>query len=443
MIIDFKNFINEKEAISPSQYKPYGQACEEDDSIKNRYKEIFEEYKKKYSGDRNAYRLYLPLIEEKQKSETEKEITDFLKTKECDVVDYMIGQAKFRNARNPKRIGQILTGLERNASPEEKIELKRLMKAFIEDPNRKQGSASKYLVCVSRHPYDIAGADTNRKWTNCMTLVTGQNHHYLIHDVKEGSLVGYLIESSDKNIKDPIANCAIKPYISADNPSDIILVKDNKTYPQPYPDFERTITNFLNEINGEKTQGIYCLNPKLYNDNKLNNKIVNFKELTPDIIKKIAKIYKIKQRDLVINDDLSVDVKGDVDISDRMLTKMPLMFNHVYGNFSANNNQLKTLIGSPKIVDGDFLVFNNQLVDVIGSPEKVGGEYAVSDNYIKSIEGCPKEVGSHFDVSFNKNLSLLKRAKVPCVIGGKFVNRTGDNQSTADVYEHLIPYNKF
>ena len=26
------------------------------------------------------------------------------------------------------------------------------------------------LVVISRHPYDIAGSDTDRNWTNCMTI---------------------------------------------------------------------------------------------------------------------------------------------------------------------------------------------------------------------------------------------------------------------------------
>ncbi len=422
-ITDFKKF----EAISPSQFRPYMNVWTEDPLLRDRYKDIFETYKKKFSGDKNAYRIYLPLVEEIKKSETEIEITGFLDKAGYDIIDYIAGQAKFRGARNPKRIGQVITGLERNATPEEKLALKDLMKKFIEDPNRKQGAASKYLVCISRHPYDIAGADTNRKWENCMTLGTENgNHHYLIHDVKEGSLVGYLIEKDDKNIKDPIANCAIKPYLNVDDESDVILVRDPKTYPQPYPDFERTVTNWLDEVNGGK-QGIYCLNSKLYNDNRLNNKIVTVRDMNPEIIKKIAKVYGIKLRNLIINDDMSIDVKGDVDLSDRVLTKFPLVFNRVFGNFRATDNNLTTLEGSPCIVDGDFLVYNNKLESLKGGPTKVGGEYSISTNNLKSLDHCPTEVGSHFDMSFNKNLSHIRRADVTCQIGDKFVNRGADD----------------
>lgn len=442
-IKDFKDFdISEKKAISISQYRPYGKVWSENPSFRERYKVIFEDYKKKYSGDKNAYRIYLPLIEDVKKSEIENEITNFLNEKGWEVIDYVAGQAKFKGAKNSRRIGQVLTGLERNATEEEKALLKKLMKNFIEDPDRKQGAASKYLVCISRHPYDIAGADTNRKWTNCMTLGDGQNHHYLIHDVEEGSLVGYLIDSNDKNIEDPIANCAIKPYINVDDENDVILVKDNKTYPQPYPDFERTVTTFLKEINGDRT-GIYCLNDKLYNDNRAANKVVNYKEMTPDVIKDIARIYGIKIKDLVINPDMTVDVKSNVDISDRMLTKIPLMFNHVYGSFYASNNQLRNLEGAPQVVDGDFLVFNNQLTDLKGGPKKVGGEYSITDNYVKSMDGCPEEVGSYFDISFNKALAHLKRKDIPCKIAGKFVNRTDTNQSSSDVYEGLKRFKDF
>ena len=361
-------------------------------------------------------------MEENVKSDLENEITNFLDKNNWEVIDYVAGQARYKGAKNPKRIGQVLTSIERNGTPEDKPYVSGLMKKFIEDSNRKQGNSSKYLVCISRHAYDIAGADTDKKWDNCMTMGTGENVRFLIHDVREGSLVAFLINKDDKNINDAIANCAIKPYINSDNPTDIILVKDSKTYPQPYPDFERTVTTFLNEVNGDR-KGIYCLNNKLYNDNRLSNKIVNIDKMTPENIKKIAKVYGIKMKDLIINDDLSVDVKSNVDLSHRMMTKLPLVFNRVYGSFNIEDNQLKSLEGCPSIIDDDFIAYNNQLETLKGGPVRVGGEYCVSDNHLVDIDGAPEEVVSHFELSFNKNLESVKRSDIRTKIGGRFVNR--------------------
>jgi len=432
-ILNYDSFLNEK--LKPSQFREYMKVWDENPELRNRYKEIFESYRNKYDGDKNAYRIFLPVVSEVTKSEVESEITSYLDKNNYDIVDYIVGQARFRGAKNPKRIGQVLTGLERNAPEDEKQHVKDLMKKFIEDPNRKQGASSKYLVCISRHPYDIAGADTDRKWDNCMTLGSGENEKYLIHDVREGSLVGYLINKDDRNIQDPVANCAIKPYINNENPSDIILVKDSKTYPSPHPDFERTVVQFLSEVNGDR-KGVYCLNNKLYNDNRLNNKVINVDRLTPENIKRIAKAYGIKIKNLIINDDLSVDVKGNVDLSGRELKSLPLIFNRVWGSFMIQDNDLKSLEGSPAIVDGDFLAYNNKLESLKGGPIKTGGEYSVSDNILNNLDGGPEEVGTFFEISFNKKLAHLKRADIiKTKILGKFVNRTGDYQSSSDVYE--------
>jgi len=425
------NSFNEK--LKPSQFREYMKVWDESPELRDRYKDIFEKYKSKYDGDKNSYRIFLPLIEDVKVSDLEKSITDLLDKNGWEVIDYAAGMGRFKGAKNPKRIGQVLTSLERNSKDEEeKTHIKLLMKQFVEDTNRKQGSSSKYLVCISRHPYDIAGADTDRKWDNCMTMGSGGNVHYLIHDVREGSLVSYLINKDDKNIQDPIANCAIKPYINGEDPSDIILVKDSKTYPQPYPDFERTVTTFLGEINGDR-KGIYCLNSKLYNDNRLNNKIVNIDELNPETITKIAKVYGIKK--LIINDDMSVDVKGSVDLSGKMLTKLPLIFNRVWGSFTVADNQLKSLEGCPSIVDGDFFAYGNQLMSLKGGPTKVGGEYSVSGNYLNSINGIASEIGSHLDVSFNSKISSLKKSDVDSKIGGMFINRSSTEQSYSDSSE--------
>jgi hypothetical protein len=415
-ILNFKSF----EALKPSQFRDYMKVWDELPHLKDRYKDIFFEYKEKYDGDKNAYRIYLPLQQEKVISETERQISEYLNKNNYELLDYTIGQARFIGAKNPKRIGQVLTQLERNASDEEKIFIKDLMKKFVEDPIRKQGNTSEYLVCISRHPYDIAGADTDRKWDNCMTMGSttgGQNVKYLIHDVREGSLVSYLIKINDKNISDPVANCAIKPYINQYDKTDFILVKDNKVYPQPYPDFSKTVDAWVKEVNGSKGEGIYCLNPKLYNDNLIGSKIINIKEMNPTNIKRIAKAYGIKMKDLVIHDDLSIDVLSDVDLSERMLVNIPLNFNKVYGTFDISNNRLKTLVGCPKIIEGDFIAYRNRIESLDGGPIEVGGEYSVMENDLKTLQGAPQKVGGLFDVSFNPNIPHITKQDIDSIVG--------------------------
>jgi len=96
----------------------------------------------------------------------------------------------------------------------------------------------------------------------------GQNAKYLIHDVKEGSLISYLIRSDDKNIQNPIAVLNVKPYVK-EHGENFILVSDNNMYGQGRPEFKSTVDSILNEINGDvEAGGYYCLSNKIYADSQ-------------------------------------------------------------------------------------------------------------------------------------------------------------------------------
>jgi hypothetical protein len=108
-----------------------------------------------------------------------------------------------------------------------------------------------------------------------------------------------------------------------------------------------------------------------------------------------------------INDDGSVDVDGDVDLSNRYLTKIPVKFGKVTGNFYMWNNKLKTLEGSPYYVGENFNVSLNELKDLKGSPKEVGGSFYASSNRLETVEGMPLEIGSDFFCAANFNLTTL------------------------------------
>jgi len=69
-------------------------------------------------------------------------------------------------------------------------------------------------------------------------------------------------------------------------------------------------------------------------------------------IHRICREYGINN--YTINGDGSIDVDGYVNLHGRGLTKLPLKFNHVSGNFLCYDNNLTTLDGSPERVDGNF-----------------------------------------------------------------------------------------
>jgi len=116
-------------------------------------------------------------------------------------------------------------------------------------------------------------------------------------------------------------------------------------------------------------------------------------------IKDICKEYGIIN--YTINDDLTIDVNGNVYLSRIGLTKLPLKFNKVIGYFYCSYNQLTSLDGCPKEVGGDFDCSSNNLTSLEGSPKEVGGYFSCSRNNLTSLEGSPKEVGGYFNCHLN------------------------------------------
>ena len=57
------------------------------------------------------------------------------------------------------------------------------------------------------------------------------------------------------------------------------------------------------------------------------------------------KEYKVIK--YTINEDLSVDVDGNVSLSKLYIVELPVKFRNVSGDFWCNNNKLTSLIGCP------------------------------------------------------------------------------------------------
>jgi hypothetical protein len=137
--------------------------------------------------------------------------------------------------------------------------------------------------------------------------------------------------------------------------------------------------------------------------NIMVKKYLEFIKESKESIDSICQKYGI--RNYTINEDGSIDVEGDVDLSDEKLTKLPLKFRYVNGDFNCSNNQLTSLDGCPKTVGRDFDCDNNQLTNLEGAPQKMGGSFYCSNNQLTSLEGAPQKVGG-FNCSNNQLTSL-------------------------------------
>jgi len=95
----------------------------------------------------------------------------------------------------------------------------------------------------------------------------------------------------------------------------------------------------------------------------------------------------------IINDDLTIDVKGNVSLVFKKLIKFPnyIQFYHIQGYFSCSNNELISLNGSPLICDDGFFCNFNKLDDLNYLPKIINGNlYCYANNIDFTKEYCNK-----------------------------------------------------
>lgn len=110
---------------------------------------------------------------------------------------------------------------------------------------------------------------------------------------------------------------------------------------------------------------------------------------TKEEVVQLLKKYNIENYS--INEDLSVDVRGIVDLSRENLEHIPINFNKVLHSFHCNFNNLKSLAGAPKEVGADFSCMRNKLTSLKHMPLKATS-VDCSFNFLKSLDCLPLNV---------------------------------------------------
>lgn len=122
----------------------------------------------------------------------------------------------------------------------------------------------------------------------------------------------------------------------------------------------------------------------------------------------LCKAYNIQN--YTINNDYTVDVDGDVDISmctlkgkyksggnDALISKIPIKFGKVTGYFNCTSNRLINLENSPRWVGRNFMCqhqYDGSLISLKGAPEHVEFRFDCYNNEkLDSFEHMPKFVG--------------------------------------------------
>lgn len=218
-------------------------------------------------------RIYLPMpaIPDEERRNVVLSLTSRLIIKAItrfgyEVLDYGDGTAKkVGDDKNIFKIGKVL---QRHAPD---------MKAAFDSDSSREGAKvlqRSLSICISRHAYDIGGMSTGRGWTSCMNLEDGSNCAYVQSDIVKGTLVAYLINTADKNIKNPISRLLIKPYTKEiRGEAHTILSVDNRIYGTPLDTFKAELDKWADSVNKNPKFGVYKLDQNLYDDGK--NRVVH------------------------------------------------------------------------------------------------------------------------------------------------------------------------
>lgn len=148
-------------------------------------------------------------------------------------------------------------------------------------------------------------------------------------------------------------------------------------------------------------------------------KVYYHNKIYKSLIDVLCKKYNIINYSLY--KDGSINAHDNVDLSNLNLTKIPIKFNIVYGDFNCSFNKLTTLENAPKFVHGDFYCSVNELKSLEGAPEHVRRNFFCDNNFLKSFDGFPKFLSGDFNCRHNK--SKLTKKELHNLLPNTFYNR--------------------
>jgi len=127
----------------------------------------------------------------------------------------------------------------------------------------------------------------------------------------------------------------------------------------------------------------------------------------------------------IINDDMTIDVNGDVQLLQTTIIKFPdyIQFRKIEGCFDLESTQLQELRGCPIYVKGYFDIRKNNLDSFKFSPKYVGGSFICDQNWgLEEIDGLPDYIGQDFiytDTNISPN--AIWRLRNEHIVHGEFV----------------------
>lgn len=264
--------------LAPSEYRHMVKGWD-----KGRYAQAF------LVDGKPKFRIYIPLQRHlAPPAPVPNEVSNALEKLGYTVEDYIAGIAVNADGKRRMRIGKLLQAKDEEAYA-----------VFMHDKAR--ASQGNLRICISRHPYDIASMSTDRGWHSCMELRDGVNKRYVEKEVKVGTIIAYLVDNKDSNIKNPTARVLMKPFYAIDlrtgkpkEGAQPVLVCD-ESYGTDAMGFVETVQKWVDtHINHHSTTGSFIINPQSYEDGRGNYIFVNEEKSVEENVNDLQQSLKLK-----------------------------------------------------------------------------------------------------------------------------------------------------
>lgn len=230
----------------------------------------------------NGNRLYLPFNLSSETNEgVDIDVKNLLEENNFKITDYRNGYCS--DGKNTLKIGKVLQklwkqdiqDLQRKFENDEIYNLEReiesanqyyqgVINTFQNSSYRTNKKTSGFSVVISQDPHDVAKMSTDRDWTSCMELGSGQHYHDIFCEVQEGGLIAYLINSQDVNIEKPLARIRIRRF--SDNKGNSVMAPEEAVYGNEVEGFKDFVKNWVKAVQGDVAEGLYYLKGGQWSD---------------------------------------------------------------------------------------------------------------------------------------------------------------------------------
>ena len=409
LYINEKNTEEErKEAIS--QWKSAWK--NKDPKIIQFYNYLLKPDHKKLQSGQNM-RLFLPFI---PKNNTYLKVLNYLDNLGYKIYNYINNQAIKKGQNTPKDINQLPKISKLIKDPH-------LRNLFTQDSVRQGDKGTlgererrledmrgeEFEILISRNPLDIKQMSSDKDWEedSCMRRGHG-NHGYVGCDIREGTLVVYLIRKGNYKLDGALARVLIKPYINIENPLDIYMEVEPNVYGRIdrglRDEFYEVVRDWLADRIGDR-EGVYRMNGGIYADKLDRERVLMSKgkilellgnkerlENNPDLIGKLKLWEYGKLPD-------GMRIKGNLDLSGSGIEELPSDM-EIGGNLDLYGAKKLRKLGEGLSIKGNL---NLSFSDIEELPERmeVGGSLYLSNTEKLRKLGKGLRIGGNLYLEFS------------------------------------------